>query len=107
MPAFPDHNFREVVRPNVDTLYSILWFDVSEEPIVLSIPDGTDRYHMMPMLDMWTDVFACPGTRTTGSAGGHFAIMGPHWRGELPADVQGIRSPRASAGSSAGRRRTA
>ena len=91
--AFPGHNFREVVRPNVDTLYSIVWFDVSEEPLVLSIPEGTERYHMMQMLDMWTDVFACPGTRTTGSAGGHFAIMGPRWSGELPAGVQGIRSP--------------
>jgi hypothetical protein len=91
--GFPDHTFREVVRPNVDTLYSIVWFDVSEEPLVLSIPQGTERYHMMPMLDMWTDVFAAPGTRTTGSAGGHFAIMGPRWSGELPAGVQGIRSP--------------
>ncbi len=91
--AFPDHNFSAVVRPNVDTLYSIAYFDVSEEPLVLTIPEGTDRYHMMPMIDMWTDVFACPGTRTTGSAGGHFAIMGPRWSGELPANVQGIRSP--------------
>ena len=93
MRAFPDHKFRAVVRPNVDTLYSIVWFDVSEEPLVLSIPAGTERYHMMPMLDMWTDVFAAPGTRTTGSAGGHFAITGPRWSGELPAGVQGIRSP--------------
>ncbi len=91
--AFPDHNFSAVVRPNVDTLYSIAYFDVSEEPLVLTIPEGTDRYHMMPMIDMWTDVFACPGTRTTGSAGGHFAIVGPRWSGELPADVQEIRSP--------------
>ena len=91
--TFPDHTFLAVVRPNVDTLYSLVYFDVSEEPVVLTIPEGTDRYHMMPMIDMWTDVFACPGTRTTGSAGGHFAIMGPRWSGELPAGVQGIRSP--------------
>ncbi len=91
--AFPDHNFSAVVRPNVDTLYSIAYFDVWKEPLVLTIPEGTDRYHLMPMIDMWTDVFACPGTRTTGSAGGHFAIMGPRWSGELPANVQGIRSP--------------
>ncbi len=91
--AFPDHTFTAVVRPNVDTLYSIAYFDVSEEPLVLTIPQGTDRYHMMPMIDMWTDVFACPGTRTTGSAGGHFAITGPRWSGKLPAGVQAIRSP--------------
>ena len=37
--AFPDHTFKEVVRPNADTLYSIVWFDVSKEPQVLSISD--------------------------------------------------------------------
>jgi len=93
MRAFPDHTFREVIRPNVDTLYSIVWFDVSREPLVLSIPKGTKRYHMMPMLDMWTDVFACPGTRTSGADGGNFAILGPGWKGALPAGVEGIRSP--------------
>ncbi len=103
--AFPDHNFSAVVRPNVDTLYSIAYFDVSEEPLVLTIPQGTDRYHMMPMIDMWTDVFACPGTRTTGSAGGHFAIIGPRWSGELPANVQRIRSP-TSVGWIIGRTKT-
>jgi len=37
--AFPDHTFKEVVRPNADTLYSILWFDVAKEPQVLSVSD--------------------------------------------------------------------
>jgi hypothetical protein len=29
---FPTAEFREVVRPNFDTLYSLAWFDVSKEP---------------------------------------------------------------------------
>ena len=33
VPAFPDASFTDVVRPNADTLYSILWFDVSKEPL--------------------------------------------------------------------------
>ena len=37
---FPEHRFREVVRPNCDTLYSTVWFDLSTEPMVLSLPDS-------------------------------------------------------------------
>jgi hypothetical protein len=39
---FPDHTFREVVRPNVDTLYSFAWLDLEEEPILLTVPSGID-----------------------------------------------------------------
>jgi hypothetical protein len=91
--AFPDHTFREVVRPNADTLYSILWFDVADEPVVLSVPDTGGRYYMLPMLDMWTDVFAAPGSRTTGTGRAHFVILGPGWNGSLPEGVEPIRSP--------------
>lgn len=90
--AFPDHTFKEVVRPNADTLYSIVWFDVSKEPMVLSVPE-TDRYYMMQMMDMWTEVFAAPGNRTSGAKAGHFAIVGPAWKGALPDGVEPIRSP--------------
>lgn len=93
LQAFPDHTFREVVRPNADTLYSIVWFDVSEEPQVISVPDTAGRYYLLPMLDMWTDVFASPGSRTTGTKAGNFAIVGPEWAGTLPKDVKGLRSP--------------
>ncbi len=91
--AIPDHTFKEVVRPNADTLYSIVWFDVSKEPQVLSISDTGGRYYMMPMLDMWTDVIAAPGSRTSGTTAANFAIVGPKWQGGLPNDVELVRSP--------------
>jgi hypothetical protein len=58
MRAFPPGDFKEVVRPNFDTLYSTLLFDLRDEPIVVSVPDTAGRYYMLPFLDMWTDVFA-------------------------------------------------
>ncbi|NES65087.1 MAG: DUF1254 domain-containing protein [Okeania sp. SIO2D1] len=88
--TFPDATFKSVVRPNADTLYSSAWLDLSQEPMVLSVPE-TDRYYMMPMLDMWTDVVAAPGTRTTGNGAGNFAIIAPDWEGTLPENVQPIR----------------
>ena len=88
MPAFPDASFKDVVRANVDTLYSSAWLDLSTEPIVLSVPDTNGRYYLMPMLDAWTNVFASPGKRTTGTTPGHFAITGPGWKGTLPDGVK-------------------
>ncbi len=91
--AFPDHTFRAVVRPNADTLYSIAWFDVSKEPQVLSVSDTGGRYYMLPMLDMWTDIIAAPGSRTSGTKAANFAMVGPKWQGRLPDGVELVRSP--------------
>jgi hypothetical protein len=93
LQAFPDHTFREVVRPNADTLYSIVWFDVAKEPLVLSVPNTGERYYVLQMMDMWTDVFAAPGSRTSGTKAGDFAIVGPRWKGKLPDGVERLRCP--------------
>ncbi|NUP14462.1 MAG: DUF1254 domain-containing protein [Polyangiaceae bacterium] len=93
MQEVPDAKFTDVVRPNADTLYSVLWFDVSKEPLVIHVPDSGGRFYLLEMLDMWTDVFASPGKRTTGTAPHSFAIVGPSWNGELPGDVEMIRAP--------------
>jgi len=90
--TFPDPTLNAVVKPNVDTYYSIAWLDLSDEPMILRMP-ATDRYYLMQFLDGYTDVFASIGTRTTGTEAGEFAIVGPHWQGPLPDDLDIYESP--------------
>ena len=90
---FTPADWKVVVRPNVDTLYSPATLDLGPEPIVLSVP-ATDRYFVLPMMNLWTDMFAVPGTRTTGrNTARNFLLVGPNWRGEAPSGLEIIRSP--------------
>ncbi|MFK0087313.1 DUF1254 domain-containing protein [Pseudomonas sp. NPDC090755] len=91
--AFVSADFKRVVRPNVDTLYSTAVLDLGPEPMVLSVP-ASDRYFMLPLLSLWTDVFAVPGTRTTGAnTARDFLVVAPDWKGTVPAGLEVIRSP--------------
>lgn len=90
--AYPDADFRTVVRPNFDTLYSSAWLDVSKEPVILSVPNTAGRYYLLPMLDMWTDVIAAPGWRTSGTDAQTWAVVPPGWSGTVPGDIERIEA---------------
>jgi hypothetical protein len=90
---YPAADFKGVVRPNFDTLYSSAFVDMTKEPVVVSVPDTGGRYYLLPMLDMWTDVFASPGWRTTGTQAANFLITPPGWSGTVPAGMTRIDAP--------------
>jgi hypothetical protein len=47
-----DHNFRDVISPNADTPYSFAMLDFRSGPMVLSVPEVTDRYYVMQFEDL-------------------------------------------------------
>jgi len=93
VPAYPPAEFKGVVRSNFDTLYSIAWLDLIREPQVVSAPDTDGRFYLLPMIDMWTDVFASPGWRTTGTKAGNFLVTPPGWSGTVPAGFTRVLAP--------------
>jgi hypothetical protein len=44
VPAFPPADFKDVVRPNFDTLYSVAWLDLREEPRIVEVAAAGENY---------------------------------------------------------------
>lgn len=81
-----------VSRPSVDTISSMMWFDVAREPIVIALPDLCDRYVVIELFDMWTDVFASIGTRTTGASARRITLADASWPGARALESSLVRS---------------
>ncbi|HEY4417234.1 MAG TPA: DUF1254 domain-containing protein [Verrucomicrobiae bacterium] len=91
--TYPDADSKDIVRFNFDTLYSLAWLDLSQGPMILSVPDTGHRYYLVPTLDMWSDTFSSLGSRTTGTQAGNYAFVPPGWHGKLPAGIMRIEAP--------------
>ena len=89
-----------VNAPNNDTPYSIAWLDLSKQPMVLHAPAIKNRFWEFELLDPWTNDFynitsavkpLGPGSwGVTG--GGDWAVVGPKFKGKLPAGVIRVKS---------------
>lgn len=90
--ALANAQFKNVVSPNVDTIYSQVWYDLSEEPMVYVLPE-TDRFCKVQVLDAWTN------TAAVLDRAGAYAITRSNWSGDLPEDVTRIDVPTAMAWS--------
>ncbi|CAA0110082.1 Uncharacterised protein [Mycolicibacterium vanbaalenii] len=96
LTSYIDPDQHLVVAPNVDTLYTLAYLDLSEGPVVLSHPDMEDRYFVFQLMDPYTNVVGYIGSRTTGSEAASYAIVwedGPE--GEIPPDAEVIVVPYA------------
>jgi hypothetical protein len=85
------------VGVNHDTLLTAGWLDLSKGPLVLHVPDMSDRYYSVQFTDPSKNTnFAYVGTRTTGTQAGDYLITGRNWKGQVPSGMKQISSPNNS-----------
>ena len=91
MHQFPKAGYTSVVRPNLDTFYSVIYADLSDGPLYIEIP-ATERYYLIPILNAHGDVIESLGSRTTGQGALKIALLGPNFDGQVDSDLTVIRS---------------
>ena len=85
--SLPNSSFKDVVLPSTTTLYASAFINLKAQPMILHIPNISDRFFLLQLLDGWTNVSdQSPGTRL-GSKEGDYALVGPDWKGDLPAAI--------------------
>ncbi len=93
MTAYPDASYRIIPHTGLDAQFACAWADLDTEPLVLSVPKTDGRYYVIALFDMWSNVFASIGSRTTGNDSASFLIAGPTWSGAAPAGLKVYKSP--------------
>ena len=71
-----DPNSTAVVAPGANGLSSIAWLDLAKEPQVLHVPQVTDHFFVLALLDPYTEDVRNLGS-AKGTSPGDYAICGP------------------------------
>lgn len=90
-PRVPNSDDKYGISPSDNLYYSLAWFDVSSEPLVITVPDAGTRYYSIQMMEMYTDIFGYVGKRETANKAGNYLLVGPHWKGKIPKGITAIR----------------
>lgn len=95
-----DASVRYATTVNASTLYSGGAFDVSREPVVIEAPAVTDkRYWSVQAADQNANWFMMVGSQFTGNDAQRYIVVGPNWRGTIPAEFASTQIYRATSDS--------
>lgn len=78
-----------VVAINDDTLYASSLLDLTDQPVIVTIPETTATYSILT-LDPYGNIF---DTDILAGTAGTYGLMGPGWTGTLPDGVIPIPMP--------------
>lgn len=82
--------YKPFKSPNADTLYSNAWLDLSNGPVLFTVPDTDRRYYTANFIDMYANATNI-GARTHGTRGGRYLVAPANWQGEVPPGVELFR----------------
>ncbi len=83
---------RNVVTPNVDTIYSQIWLDLSDDAVVFHKP-AVDRFCSVQVLDAYTNAVAMLGTGGDTDAECTYIFTGPDFTGDIPDGMVEVELP--------------
>ncbi len=82
---------------DLDTLSANAWLDLSQEPVIVSVPNTRGRFLDARVLDMWTNVVWSTGPNANAHTGAPkpqtIALVPPGWDGQLPSGVERVDAP--------------
>ena len=84
---------RLAYSPNNDTLYSTALLEMKDQPLVLRLPEITDRFFVLTLSDAYMDNLPNVAGTRVNPKGGDFLLAGPDWKGEVPKGMTLVRYP--------------
>ncbi|MBR3927918.1 MAG: DUF1254 domain-containing protein [Clostridia bacterium] len=92
VPVLADASAKDVVTPNVDTIYTQAMIDLLKDAVVLKLPK-TDRFSIMQFMDAYTSTITIIDCMTFENDEETFLLTGPFWQGEVPEGMTEIKCP--------------
>jgi hypothetical protein len=75
-----------VVTPNATTLYGAGFLDLRAGPVVIEVPEITDRYFSIQVMDQYGIFRMIVGSPFNGTAARKYILVPPGFSGNVPAD---------------------
>ncbi|MBQ8015554.1 MAG: DUF1254 domain-containing protein [Clostridia bacterium] len=90
--ALATAEFKNVVTPNVDTIYSQMMLDLSEDAVIIELPK-TERFCTAQLLDAYTNCVDVIDASKFENESEKFIFTGVDFDGEIPEGMKQIKYP--------------
>jgi hypothetical protein len=85
-----DTSFKAIVTPNATTAYAIGFIDIQAQPVVMEMPEVTDRYFALQLMDPYGIFHLYAGNQFDGTDAHAYLIVPEDYQGEIPDDFPSV-----------------